>query len=61
MSTINSQVTVEGPSTELSLTMMSAELLEYLYHNEASLPLITPVSIQSVSSISHYYVINVHQ
>ncbi len=49
MSTINARVTAEGPVSDVSLTIVSAELLEYLYHNEASLPLITPVSIKSVS------------
>ena len=51
MSTINAQVVVKGPSAEITLKVVSAELLEYLYHNEASLPLITPVSIKSVSQL----------
>jgi len=52
LSTLRAGVSSEGPQLELNFSVASAELWEYLYRNEASLPHITkPVSVSPVSNL----------
>ena len=49
LSTVKASVDVEGPRLSLELSMVSAELWEYLYRNQAMINHITkPVSVSPV-------------
>ena len=50
-STVRAEVTTEGSISDLNFTVASAEVWEWLYHNEANLPHISPVSVQPVSQL----------
>ena len=51
LSTVRAEVTTEGSISDLNFTVASAEVWEWLYHNEANLPHISPVSVQPVSQL----------
>ena len=49
MSTVKATLTTEGPKIDAELVVIAADLLEFLYHNEANIPDIKPISVQPVS------------
>lgn len=49
MSTVKTTVTTEASTVNINSSIASAEVLEFLYHNEANIPDIKPVSVQPVS------------
>ena len=49
MSTVKASMTTEGPKIDAELVVVAADLLEFLYHNEANIPDIKPISVQPVS------------
>ena len=53
MSTVRVGITAVGDSVDVDVSIASAEMLEFLYHNEASIPDIKPVSVQPVSHCVH--------
>ena len=55
MSTVRVGITAVGDSVDVDVSIASAEMLEFLYHNEASIPDIKPVSVQPVSHCVHIH------
>ena len=50
LSTVRMSLSTEGPAVDLTLSVASAELWEYLYRNEVKLAHITkPISVSPVS------------
>lgn len=59
LSTVKGSVDVEGPRMSLELSMVSAELWEYLYRNQAMINHITkPVSVSPVCNITFLIIRN---
>ena len=53
MSTVRVCVSIDTrPSVDIEGTVGSLELMEFLYHNEANIPDIKPVSIKPVSTLT---------